>query len=99
MGFTNMLATKRSPWRRPASMRLTCPGFSFPLGGRKAPRRPSRRQPRTRSRTAAIVTTVSIALEAVFRRGVFALLHGAYVVLQRLEIVARPPHAIAQEAP
>src|SRR3977135_2719106 len=98
MGFTNMLATKRSPWRRAASMRLTCPGCRFPMVGTKAIRRPSRRQPRTRSRTAAIVTTVSIALEAVFRRGVFALLHGAYVVLQRLEIVARPLHEIAHEA-
>src|SRR4029077_19410338 len=93
-----MLATKRSPWRRAASMRLTCPGCRFPMVGTKATRRPSRCQPPTRSRTAAIVVTVSIALEAVLRRGVFALLHGAHVVLQRLEIVAGALHEIAHEA-
>src|SRR3989440_5118030 len=98
MGFTKMLATKRSPWRRAASMRLTCPGCRFPMVGTKATRRPSRRQPRTRSRTAAIVVTVSMLSEAVFGRGVFALLHGAHVPLQGLEVVARAVHEIAHEA-
>src|SRR5256885_16522982 len=97
MGSTKMLPKKRSPRRRAASMRLTCPACRFPMVGTKATRRPSRRQPRTRSRTAAIVVTVSM-LKAVFGRWVFALLHGAHVLLQRLEIIARPVHEIAHES-
>src|SRR5207248_2375082 len=38
------------------------------------------------------------ALKAVFGGGVFAALHGAHVVLQRLEVVVRALHEIPHEA-
>src|SRR4029077_16496713 len=103
MGFTKMLATKRSQWRRAASMRLTCPGWRFPMVGTKATRSPSRRQPWTCSRTAAIVGTVSkrragSASEAVLGRGVLARLHCAHVTLERIEVIARSLHEVAHEA-
>src|SRR5215831_17264940 len=91
-----MLATKRWPWRRAASMRLTCPACRFPIVGTNATRSPRPRQPRTRSRTAAIVVTVSIS-EAVFGSRVFALLDGTHVGLERLEVVARTFHEVAHE--
>src|SRR5215470_3604428 len=103
MGFTKMLAMKRSPWRRAASMRLTCPAWRFPMVGTNATRSPSRCQPRTCSRTAAIVVTVSKyvaaarASEAVLGRGILTLLHRAHVALQRFEVVGRPVHEVAHE--
>src|SRR4029077_3197599 len=103
MGFTKMLATKRSPWRRAASMRLTWPAWRFPMVGTKAMRSPSRRQRCTCSRTAAIVVTVSkrrerSALEAVLWGGVFARFHRAHVTLQGIQVIARSLHEVAHEA-
>src|SRR6516164_8879509 len=102
MGLTKMLATKRSPWRRAASIRLTCPGCRFPMVGTKATRSPSLRQARTCSRTAAIVVTVSkaipCALEAVLGSRIFARLDRAHVALERVEVIARPVHEIPHEA-
>src|SRR6516225_4215055 len=102
IGLTKMLAMKRSPWRRAASMRLTCPGCRFPMVGTKATRSPARRQACTRSRTAAIVVTVSKGArapsEAVLGSGVLACLHRAHIALQRIEIVARAFHEVAHEA-
>src|SRR6516162_6926211 len=103
IGLTKMLATKRSPWRRAASMRLTWPACRFPMVGTKATRSPSRRQRCTCARTAAIVVTVSkreslSASEAVLGSGVLAALHGAHVALDRIEVIARPLHEVAHEA-
>src|SRR5215470_16810918 len=109
MGFTKMLATKRSPWRRAASMRLTCPKCRFPMVGTNTTRSPPRRHARTRSRTALMVVTVSMgrglktkrpgaASETVLGSWVFALLHGAHVAFERFEVVARAFHEVAHEA-
>src|SRR5579862_3183271 len=97
MGLTKMLATKRSPARRAASMRLTCPACRLPMVGTNTTRRPCPRQPRTRSRTAAIVVTVSMS-EAVLGRGILAVLHGAHVALERVEVAVRAVHEVAHEA-
>src|SRR2546421_11820418 len=85
------------------SMRLTWPRCRLPMVGTKAMRRPSLRQRRTRSRTAAIVVTVSIssgppASKTMLGRRVLALLHGLDVVLQRLQVVAGAVHEVADEA-
>src|SRR5215472_12248959 len=109
MGLTKMLATKRSPWRRAVSMRLTWPACRFPMVGTNTTRSPARRQARTRSRTAPMVVTVSkdrarggtartAASETVLGRRVLALLHGAHVALERLEVVAGALHEVAHEA-
>src|SRR6185312_2073249 len=97
MGLTKMLATKRSPWRRAVSMRLTWPAWRFPIVGTKAMRRPSLRQRRTCSRTAAMVVTVSIRSEAVFRGGIGARADGLDVALQRLAVVAGALHKVLDE--
>src|ERR1700728_3948906 len=60
MGLTKMLATKRWPCRRAASIRLTCPACRLPMVGTKAMRAPALCQARTRSRTALMVVTLSI---------------------------------------
>src|ERR1700730_11690529 len=106
-----MLATKRSPWRRAASMRLMCPACRLPMFGTKPTRRPCRRQARTCSRTAPIVVTGSMGvavgsgaldarrvLKAMLRGRVFGLAHGAHVTLQRIEIARGPVHEVAYEA-
>src|SRR6478752_3414873 len=80
-----MLATKHSPRSRAASIRLTCPACRLPMVGTKATRRPSRCQPRTRSRTAAMVVTVCIAT-------------GSCVPPPGFEVVGRAVHEVAYEA-
>src|SRR5215467_4237777 len=97
MGLTKMLATKRSPARRAASIRLTWPACRLPMVGTNTTRSCSARQARTRSRTAAIVVTVSMS-EAVLGRGVVAFLHGAHIALERVEVVVRTVHEVAHEA-
>src|SRR5215469_13320533 len=84
-------------------MRVTCPVWRLPMVGTNATRRPARCQPRTCSRTAAIVVTVSMWIsgagsEAVFGRGVLTLLHRPHIALQRLEIVVCPVHEVTHEA-
>src|SRR5579863_9300089 len=75
--------------------------------GTNTTRWPALRHARTRSRTALMVVTVSIltgraggaaASEAVLGGGIFALLHGAHVTLERLEVVPRALHEVAHEA-
>src|SRR5215831_14554186 len=65
--------------------------------GTNTTRRPSRCQARTRSRTSAIVVTVSMS-EAVLGRRILALLDGTHVALERIEVVVRALHEVAHEA-
>ena len=59
--------------------------------GTNATRCPSRRQARTRSRTAAMVVTVSMVTGTQCSgAGILARLHRTHVALQRLEVVAAP---------
>src|SRR5690348_8243993 len=84
-------------------MRLTCPACRLPMVGTKAIRSPSWRHPWTRSRTAAIVVTVSklragATSEAVLGTRVLAGLHRAHVALESVEVIARAFHEITYEA-
>src|SRR5438128_8558419 len=103
MGFTKMLATKRLPCLRAASMRLTCPACRLPMVGTNTTRSPAARQRDTCSRTAAIVVAVCIvsrrasSMEFVLGSGIRLLLHGFDVALERIDIGAGAVHEILHE--
>src|SRR6187397_2356278 len=104
MGFTKMLATKRLPCLRAASMRLTCPACRLPMVGTNTTRSPAACQRATCSRTAAIVVAVIMvsrrasSMEFMLRGWIGLLLHGFDVALERIDIGARPIHEVLHEA-
>src|SRR4051812_39926625 len=99
-----MLATKRLPCLRAASMRLTCPACRLPMVGTNTTRSPAACQRATWSRTAAIVVAVIMgsrrasSMEFVLRSGVRLVLHGFHVTLERVDVGARSLHEILHEA-
>src|SRR5512147_2822215 len=104
MGLTKMLATKRLPCLRAASIRLTCPACRLPIVGTNTTRSPSACQRPTWARTWAMVVAVSIdtrrasSMELVLRRRIRLLLHGLDIAFESIEIGAGAIHEILDEA-
>src|SRR6188768_2914931 len=99
-----MLATKRLPCRRAASIKLTCPACRLPMVGTYTTRSWAARHFATCARTSAIVVTVCIrdslrtsSMEFVLRPGITLVLHRCDEALKRIEIRGRAVHEIPDE--
>src|SRR5690349_22882236 len=100
-----MLATKRLPCRRAASMRLTCPACRLPMVGTNTTRSWAEPHLATCARTSAIVVTVCIrdslrtsSMEFVLRPRITFVLHCLDVTLERVEIRRGAVHEVLHEA-